>query len=112
MTFAPASQIELPVERLETFCRRWGIARLEVFGSVLREDFRPGSDVDFLYAPGPGFRRDLAFGPWGQNRMAKELARIVGCAVDLIERQQIERHRNWIRRRHILETAQPIYVEG
>jgi predicted nucleotidyltransferase len=112
MTTTPPRLIDLPAERLAAFCRRWGLACLEVFGSVLRDDFRAESDVDFLYTPGPRFNREQAFGPWGQNRMAEELAGIVGRPVDLVERSQIERHRNWIRRQHILQTAQPVYVEG
>lgn len=112
MTTIPANQVQLSAEAIEAFCRRWGLARLEIFGSALRPDFKPGSDVDFLYTPGPHFKRELAWGPWGQNRMAGELAVIVGRPVDLIERRQIERHRNWIRREHILQTAQPLYVEG
>ena len=68
--------------------------------------------MDFLYTAGPRFNRDQAFGPWGRNRMAEELAGIVGRPVDLVERSQVERHRNWIRRQHILQNAQPVYVEG
>ncbi len=104
--------IELPLEQIADFCRRWKIARLEVFGSALRDDLRPDSDLDFLFTPAPGFRRDLAYGPWAHNRMAEELAALLRREVDLIERSQIEKHRNWIRREHILRTAQPIYVEG
>jgi predicted nucleotidyltransferase len=40
------TQIELPMDKIADFCRRWKIARLEVFGSVLRGDFRSDSDVD------------------------------------------------------------------
>jgi hypothetical protein len=112
MTTTPTSRIDLPVEPLAAFCRRWGLACLEVFGSALRDDFGAGSDLDFLYTPGPGFSRERAFGPWGRNRMAEDLAGIVGRPVDLVERSQIERDRNWIRRQHILRTAQPVYVEG
>jgi hypothetical protein len=79
---------------------------------VLRDDFGADSDLDFLYTPGPGFDRKQAFGPWGRNHMAEELAGIVGRPVDLMDRGQIEHLRNWIRRQHILQTAQPVYVEG
>ena len=78
----------------------------------MRDDFRRDSDIDFLYTPGPDFRRELAYGPWARNNMAEELSALLGRAVDLIERGQIEKHRNWIRRKHILSTAQPVYVEG
>lgn len=104
--------IELPVEVVSEFCRRWNIAKLEVFGSVLRDDFRPDSDVDFLYTPGPSFCRSLAYGPWAHNNMAEELSALLGHKVDMIERAHIENNRNWIRREHILRTAQPVYVEG
>jgi hypothetical protein len=106
------TQIELPMDKIADFCRRWKIARLEVFGSVLRDDFRPDSDLDFLFTPGPDFEREKVYGPWAHNHMAEDLAALLGREVDLIEHADIERHRNWIRRKHILETAQTIYVEG
>ena len=112
MTKPTSSRIELPAELIAAFCRQWGLACLEVFGSALRDDFRADSDVDFLYTPGPRFKREQAFGPWGQNHMAEELAGIVGRPVELLDRRQIQRHRNWIRRQHILQSAQPVYVEG
>ena len=42
------SKIEIPLDKIEVFCRKWKIKELSLFGSVLREDFRPDSDVDFL----------------------------------------------------------------
>ena len=112
ITAPPNLKLELPLGQIAGFCQRWGIARLEIFGSVLREDFRPDSDLDFLFTPGPDFKREKAYGPWAHNYMAEELAALVGREVDLIEHAQIERHRNWIRRKHILGTAQTVYVEG
>jgi predicted nucleotidyltransferase len=103
--------IELPQKEIANFCRRWGIVRLELFGSALRDDFRPDSDIDFLYTAGPGFRKDRAYGPWLSNDMADELSVLLGRRVDLIERDKMERHRNWIRREHVLRSALPIYVE-
>ena len=52
--------IELDLEEIAAFCKQWHIAKLEIFGSVLRSDFRSDSDLDFLYTPGTGFQRDLA----------------------------------------------------
>jgi predicted nucleotidyltransferase len=104
-----STQFELPVDELAAFCRRWGVARLEVFGSVLREDFGPESDLDFLYTPGPGFRRDRVYGPWGQNHMAEDLGRLLGRKVDLLERARVEQMENWIKRQNILSTATPVY---
>jgi len=104
-------KLELPLQQIADFCHRWGIARLEIFGSALRDDFRPDSDLDFLFTPGPGFQRDKAHGPWAHDYMAEELAALLGRQVDLIERARIERMDNWIKRRHILQTAAPVYVE-
>jgi uncharacterized protein len=107
-----ATKVDLPLEKITAFCRRWHIAKLEVFGSVLRDDFCAESDIDFLFTPGANFRRDLAYGPWAHNCMAEELSALLDRQVDLIERSAIEHHRNWIRREHILKTARPVYVEG
>jgi len=104
--------IELDLEEIAAFCKQWHIAKLEIFGSVLRSDFRSDSDLDFVYTPGTGFRRDLAYGAWAHDKMAQELAELLGHKVDLTERSQIEKHRNWIRREHILNSALPVYVEG
>ena len=105
------TQIELPMEKIADFCRRWKIARLEIFGSVLRDDFRPDSDLDFLFTPGRDFQREKAYGPWGHDHMAEDLAALLGREVYLIERSRIEQMDNWIKRRHILQTAAPIYVD-
>jgi hypothetical protein len=58
-----------------------------------------------------GFRREEAYGPWAQDYIAEELASLLGRKVDLIERARIERMDNWIKRRHILQTAVPVYVD-
>ncbi len=99
----------LPTAQISEFCRRWKIARLELFGSALRDDFRPDSDVDFLYTPAPDFRRDLAYGPWGHDNLAEELSAILKREVDIIDRSLIEKTPNWIRRKHIIDTAQVVY---
>ena len=52
-------QIEVPTQAIEAFCQRWQVQRLELFGSVLRSDFRPDSDVDFLVQFQPEARRSL-----------------------------------------------------
>lgn len=106
---------ELPIrldhDQIVDFYRRWGIARLEIFGSALRDDFGPESDVDFMFTPGPNFQREKKHGPWLRDPMAEELAGLVGRPVDLLERARVERMENWIKRRHILQTAIPVYVD-
>ncbi len=98
--------IDLPYEALEDYCRRWKIIKLEIFGSVLRDDFGPDSDVDFLVTFDPTVRLTL----FDVIHAERELSAIVGRPVDLVEREPIEQSRNWIRRRSILGSAQPIYV--
>jgi predicted nucleotidyltransferase len=92
---------------LLTLCRRHGVARLEVFGSAARSaDFDLArSDADFLVTFEPAFRNDLsAFADFKEA-----LEALLGCPVDLIEREAIEASRNFIRRRRILAEAQPVY---
>ena len=92
----------------EEFCRRWKIRELAVFGSFLRDDFRPGSDLDFLYT----FAADVHWTLFDLVMADQELSAIVGREVDLVSRSAVERSQNSIRRRHILSTAEQIYVEG
>lgn len=101
-------RVPIDRERIAEFCRRWKITELALFGSVLREDFRPESDVDVLvtFADGAGWSLfDLV-------EMEEELAAIFGRAVDLVLRGSVEQSHNWIRREAILGTAQPVYVAG
>jgi len=75
MSFLP---IAVPSARLAEFCRQHHIRRLSLFGSVLRDDFRPGSDVDVLVEFEPGRAPGLEF-----FRMEQELSELLGCRVDL-----------------------------
>ena len=70
--------ILLPKEKLANYCRRYHIRRLAFFGSVLRDDFTPSSDVDVLVEFEPGYTPGLAF--FG---MQEELTKILGRKVDL-----------------------------
>jgi predicted nucleotidyltransferase len=98
--------IELNTEALEDYCRRWKINKLEVFGSVLRDDFGPESDVDFLVT----FDKSARLSLFDLVDAKDELAAIVGRQVDLVEREPIEQSRNWMRRKLILGSARTIYV--
>ena len=97
--------IPIPMDAIRDFCSRWKIAKLEVFGSILRADFGPASDVDFLVTFEPDAR-------WGLEiiDMEEELAGIVGRRVDLVSRRAVEGSDNWVRRRAILRTAKTIHV--
>lgn len=97
--------IKVPRKKLEAFCRKYRIQKLAFFGSVLREDFTPTSDVDVLVEFENGYTPGLAF--YG---MPEELKNILGREVDLLTYRGIQRSRNPIRRKSILESAQVYYV--
>jgi predicted nucleotidyltransferase len=71
--------MDIPHDRIAAYCRQNGIGRLALFGSILRDDFRPDSDVDMLVEFRPGVR----IGYLAIARMARELSDIVGRKVDL-----------------------------
>lgn len=90
---------------LREFCEKWRIRELALFGSVLRDDFRPDSDIDVLVS----FGVEPTFALFLDTQEA--LQRLLGRPVDLLTRSSIERHENYLRRRAILGTAQVIYAE-
>lgn len=98
--------LEIPEDKLADFCRRWKITELSLFGSALRDDFRPESDVDLLvtFAPGAAWKLDDLLD------MKEELESMFGRSVDLVERRLVESSENYIRRKHILEHLKPLYV--
>jgi len=98
--------IELPMERIKAFCDRWQIIEFALFGSVLRDDFRPDSDIDVLVTFAPEAKRGLS----ETLQMKDELQTIFGRKVDFIVKAAIERSENWLRRKNILESAQVIYA--
>ena len=101
-----AGRVALDRGRLAAFCRRWGVTELALFGSVLRDDFGPDSDVDLLVAFAPGARPSL----FDLVEMEAELAELVGRGVDLVTRRSVVESDNWIRRRAILDSAVSLRV--
>jgi uncharacterized protein len=99
------AHIEIPREEVGAFCRRWQIKELSLFGSVLRDDFGPDSDVDVLVRFDPEARRTL----FDLARMQDELQQILGRNVDLVSRRGIEMSRNYLRRSAILKSAEVVY---
>lgn len=98
--------IEVPMDKIEAFCRKWKVRRMWLFGSVLREDFGPESDVDVLVEFAPEARWNLL----DLVEAEEEISQMLGRPVDLVERECVEQSQNWIRRRHILENAKELYV--
>ena len=97
--------IPVPKDQLAAFCEKWQVDKLALFGSVLRDDFRPNSDVDVLVDFAPASEHSLR----DLTAMTRELEAIFGRSVDLVERRAVEHSDNYIRRRHILESAEVIY---
>lgn len=97
------AQVHLDPEFLEAFCRRWKIRELSLFGSALRDDFQPDSDLDFLVSFDPAATWDL----FDLVAMKEELAARHGRPVDLVEKEAL---RNPWRKREILQTREVIYA--
>jgi hypothetical protein len=96
-------KIIIPRKKIAAFCERWGVTEFSLFGSVLRDDFRPDSDVDVMLVIKP----DAPIGLFELAEMKIELQDMFNRPVDLVE---IEGLRNPYRRREILRTAKVIYA--
>jgi predicted nucleotidyltransferase len=99
------TKVDLDMSAIQQFCDRWQIIELSLFGSILRDDFRPDSDIDVLVCFAPD-------APWtliDLVNMEYELADITGRDIDLIEKRAIEKSPNPIRKAEVLNTAQVIY---
>jgi uncharacterized protein len=96
----------LPVDEpaLHEFCQRWKIVKLELFGSRLRPDFGPSSDIDLLVSYSVDAR-------WSTFKWRKNYP-LFGRKADLVSRRAIEASHNAIRRSAILGSAVPVYVAG
>jgi hypothetical protein len=105
-TWMLVKNIEIPTDKIADFCQRWKITELALFGSVLRDDFRSDSDVDILVTFDPDAHRTL----FDMVDMQDELEAVFGRKVDLVSRRGIERSRNYLRRKAILNSAQIIYA--
>jgi hypothetical protein len=101
-----ALAIDLPMDAIKEFCARWKIRELALFGSVLRDDFGPASDIDVLVSFEPNAGWSLLDFVGAQEELADLLER----PVDLIERSAVERSPNPFRQRHILESARVVYA--
>lgn len=100
------AHIDIPQDEVASFCRRWQVTELALFGSVLRDDFGPKSDVDVLVRFDSRARHTLL----DIVQMQEELSVTLGREVDLIERTAIETSPNYIRRKAILQSAETIYA--
>ena len=98
-----STKFTIPPKKIAAFCKRWSITELSVFGSVLRDDFRPDSDIDVLVSIDP----KAHIGLLDIAQMQIELEAMFKRPVDLVEKEGL---RNPYRRREILKTAQVVYA--
>ncbi|MBI5233184.1 MAG: nucleotidyltransferase family protein [Deltaproteobacteria bacterium] len=98
--------IDIPKEKIAEFCKKWKVREFALFGSVLREDFRPDSDIDVLVA----FDEDARHSLFDLVDMTDELKEIFGREVDLLTKMGIEQSRNYLRRKEIFSTLEVVYA--
>ena len=96
-------KFRIPRKKIAEFCKRWSITEFSLFGSALRGDFRPDSDVDVLVSIDP----NAHIGLFEIAEMMIELEEMFKRPVDLVEKEGLV---NPYRRREILRTAQVVYA--
>jgi uncharacterized protein len=96
-------KITIPRKKIGEFCRRWKVAKFSLFGSILRENFRPDSDVDALVA----FSPDAQVSLFDLVEMQNELKTIFKHDVDLVKKDALD---NLFHNREILNMAKVVYA--
>ncbi len=99
----PNKRFTIPRKKIAAFCKRWQILEFSVFGSAIRKDFGPDSDVDVMVV----FDPDAHIGLFEMAEMQVELETLFGRPVDLVEKDAL---RNPYRRVEILKTAKVVYA--
>lgn len=96
-------KVQLAVESIRDFCRKWRVAEMSLFGSVLTDEFRPDSDADVLVS----FQHDAPWSLYEWVDMLEELKTIFGREVDLVEKEAL---RNPYRRKAIMSSREVVYA--
>ena len=102
---AEVKNIDISPNAIEAFCTRWQVIEFALFGSVLREDFRPDSDIDVIVRFDPNAHPTFL----SLEKMELELQSIFEREVDVVTREGIETSLNYLRRHEILSSAKVIY---
>ncbi len=95
--------IDISENKLAELCRKWKVTELSLFGSILRDDFGPDSDIDVLVV----FQPDAPWSLWDLMEMKEELEVLFGRPVDMVEKEAL---RNPWRKRRILSTYEVVYA--
>jgi predicted nucleotidyltransferase len=102
MKALPNLQIEIPAEKIAELCSRNHVKRLAIFGSVLRKDFKPESDIDLLVE----FLPETKVGFITFNRLQRELSTLLKRSVDLVPQDSLKPQI----RQAVLQEAQVVYA--
>ncbi|MFA7695452.1 MAG: nucleotidyltransferase domain-containing protein [Methanoregula sp.] len=94
----------IPKETIRAFCKKWNIHSFSFYGSIMRDDFRPDSDIDVMIEFSPDDRTSLP----DMSTMQEELEAFFSRKVDLVDRKSIEQSENYIRRKGILSGKPPV----
>ena len=97
--------LDIDREQLAELCRRYHVAKLELFGSRAKGTARPDSDVNLLVTFAPGQTPGLEF--FG---LADELEALLGHRVDLLTRPRVERDQNPYFKQSVMSVAEPLYA--
>ncbi|HOE65585.1 MAG TPA: nucleotidyltransferase domain-containing protein [Candidatus Hydrogenedentes bacterium] len=97
------SRIPIDMDQLKSLCAKWRVRELSLFGSVLRDDFSPSSDVDVMVS----FEPSAPWNLWELMDMKAEMEALFGRSVDIVEREAL---RNPWRRQEILNTHEVVYA--
>jgi uncharacterized protein len=100
------ANIDIKNGEIEKFCKKWGIKEFSIFGSALRDDFKPESDIDIVI----DFDENKVYSLSECIQMESELKVIFNHKVDLIWKRSIVNSENYIRRKHILDSVEVLYV--
>ncbi len=99
------AKLQLPLEAIRAYCQQRPIRRLSLFGSALRDDFSPESDIDLLVEYAPGADLDA----FETIRQQREISELIGRPVDLGTPQTLSPYI----RQEVIDSAEPIYdVDG
>ncbi|MDZ7728671.1 MAG: nucleotidyltransferase domain-containing protein [Dehalococcoidia bacterium] len=94
-------RVDLPMDELRAFCAQWNVERLAVFGSALRDDFGPESDIDFI----AWFAADARMSAFDHVRLENELSELLGRRAEVVHREALDRDHSSRRRQRILDSA-------
>ncbi len=99
-------QLPIPKREIAAFCKRWKVVELSLFGSAVRSDFSPDSDIDTLIS----FSSQSEWSLFDHIQMKQELKELFGRDVDLITQRALEQSHNELLRAEILESTQVVYA--